>query len=564
MKSTRLIALALLILAAAFTACKHESPETIVVPLEGVWEGPMTITDGNTSLRVLHFDGNTAEFIDYDYTLAEGYDATARQTSPVDIVTQNDSCTEFNVKVDGSQMTFAREGDVITGPSDNKVFYHLTTNGLDYYQAKESEESLLPSETIFAGPQMYDVALNSSNFEAFDWNWTEFLEWAVKTAGTTAWGKGVSALLDLLFPPSGETTTLDDLLDKMNAITDQLNQMTLLYKNTTYEAKLNERSKYVSELTNYNEEYYVRLSNAETEDDVAKIINDWASHTVGGNPVYVQGLNFIDFLLNTVVEQRDIFNMYDLYTYNTTAWENEGYAVREALRAGDIAVAAENLFLTQLYYTLRTDMDDNSKKTMLDKNIEKFNLLADYIQKRPVEHHDDKAICQIPGAHFVMDAVNFTFQGSSTYRNPSWFSIPRSWFEYDDDMDFIYGPNKAECYNKSLTPDEIKHILDYYDGSGWTLAQIFILKAKCRLSMLPLQTIILTLQSKGYSSDYTIIGLNQSVDFYAKSSSEIGAKIIGKGHFEVKGGFYWQYLEFVRWESFNDNQFWIRTNVLER
>ena len=562
MKSIRIIALALLMSAAAFTACKRVSPDAR--PLEGVWEGPMTITEVGTSLRVLIIDGGSAEFTDYDYTIEGGYKVTDRQTSPIDIVTQNKDYTEFKVEVDGSQMTFAREDDVIMGPADGKVIYHLTANGADYYKAKEPEEKLIPEEPIFAGPRTYGASLTAADLETFNWNWMEFLEWAVKTAGTTVWSQEVSVLLDLLFPSSGEKTTLDDLLDKMNAITDQLNQMTLLYKNTTYEAKLNERSKYVSELTNYNEEYYVRLSNASTEEEVARIINDWASHTVGGNPVYVQGLNFIDFLLNTVVEQRDIFNMYDLYTYNTTAWENEGYAVREALRAGDIAVAAENLYLTQLYYKLRTDMDDSSKKIMLDKNVEKFNFLAEYIKNRPVEHHDDKAICQIPGAHFVMDAVNFTFQGSSTYRNPWWFSIPRTWCEYDDDMDFIYGPNKAECYSKSLTTDEIKNILNYYDGTGWTLAQIFILKAKCRLSMLPLQTIILTLQSKGYSADAEIIGLDQSVDFYAKSSSEIAPKIIGKGHFEVKGSFYRWYLEFVSWDSFNENQFWIRTNVLER
>lgn len=563
MKSNRLIQLSLLILASAFTACKHESHDT-PVSLDGVWEGPMTINEDGTSLRVLSIDGNTAEFIDFDYTLAEGYNAVTRQSSPIDVVSRNNGCTEFEVTVDGSQMTLARKDSLILGPENNKVIFRLTKDGMDRYQATEPTESLLPEEIIFSGPESHLMAMDSGVLDAFDFNWMEFLEWAVKTAGTTAYGKGVGALLDLLFPASGETTTLDDLLDKMNAITDQLNQMTLLYKNTTYEAKLNERSKYVSELTNYNEEYYVRLSNAKTEEEVATIISDWASHTVGGNPVYVQGLNFIDFLLNTVIEQRDIFNMYDLYTYNTTAWENEGYSVREALRAGDIAVAAENLYLTQLYYTLRTDMDEDSKKTMLDKNIEKFNLLAEYIKNRPVEHHDDKAICQIPGAHFVMDAVNFTFQGSSTYKNPSWCRIPREWMEYDDDMDFIYGPNKTECYNKSLTPDEVKHILDYYDGTGWTLAQIFILKAKCRLSMLPLQTIILTLQSKGYSADAKVIGLNQSVDFYAKSSSEIGPKSVGKGYFETKGSFYYWYLEFVRWDSFNENQFWIRTNVLER
>ncbi len=565
MKTNRLVAIPLLIGAIAFTACKHESHDS-AVSLDGVWEGPMTETDGNTSLRVLSIDGKTAEFIDYNYTLAEGYNATAKQTSTVDIVSKKKGYTEFNVKVDGNQVKMARTDSLILGPSDNKFIYHLTKYGLDHYQAKEREESLIPGENVFTGPSAVSLQFNyPTSLQAFDFNWLEFLEWAGKTAATTAWGKGVGVLLDMLFPPSGETTTLDDLLDKMNVITEQLNAMTLLYKNTTYEAKLNERSKYVSELTNYNAEYYIRLSNAETEEDVAKIITEWASHTVSGNPVYVQGLNFIDFLLNTVIEQRDTYNMYDLYTYNTTAWESEGYAIREALRASDIAVAAENLYLTQLYYTLRTDLDENSKQQMLNNNIEKFNAFSEYIKKRTVEHHDDKVICQIPGAHFVMDAAKYDVTLAGLYKNPYWSSIPCRWIEYDSDFYFMFGPDAVENYNKSLTPNEVKTILDYYNGSDLTLSQIFRKAGfKLNIATRPEQTLILTLQSKGYSADKEIVGLDSSVNYTAKSSSEIGPKYVGKGHFEIKGSMYDWYLQLTSWSSFDDNQVWIRTKVLER
>ena len=67
MKSTRIIAFALLMSAAAFTACKRVTPDE--APLDGVWEGPMTITDGETSVKVLTIEGDNAEFADYIYTL---------------------------------------------------------------------------------------------------------------------------------------------------------------------------------------------------------------------------------------------------------------------------------------------------------------------------------------------------------------------------------------------------------------------------------------------------------------------------------------------------------------
>lgn len=557
-------AVSILLGIAAVMGCERHKTE-YPSPSDGVWEGPLTVTEAGTTLKLLNVTGSTAEFYDMNYSLANGYSTKSKTVSDMKLVRGDKNSRSFKVTLDGNEYEFVYDGDSVICSSDGKSQYTLTSNTMNYYKPVIYSPLLLTNDKEFVGPVSYaKPTFTSASLEA-DFNWLEFLEWAGKTAATTAWGKGVGTLLDLLFPPSGSTTTLDDLLDKMNAITDQLNQMTYLYKNTTYEAKLNDRSKYVSELTNYNSSFYVRLSNAKTEEDVAKIIDEWSKNTVGGNPVYVQGLNFIDFLLNTVVEQRDIYNMYDLYTYNTTAWESEGYAVREALRAGDIAVAAENLYLTQLYYTLRTDLDDASKKKILDNNIEKFNIFTEYIKNRPVEHHDDRLICQIAGCHFVMDAVNYGVVTSGHYRNPSWCSIPHTWIEYDTDLDFIYGPNKTEHYNRSLTPDEVKKILDYYKGSDLTLAQIFR-NAGFKFSMAtrPEQSLILTLQSKGYSADKEIVGLDNSVNYYAKSSSEVGPKYVGKGFFEVKGTIYTWYLQLTRWVTFNDNQVWIRTNVLER
>ncbi len=566
MNKTFLKGVSILLGIAAVMGCKRHNTES-PSPFKGVWEGPMTVSKMGTTVKLVNMTGSTAEFYEMAYSLTEGYSVKSKQVGEVNFVDGGADLGNFTVTLDGEERTFASDGGSVIYSLDGQSQYVLTSNTMDYYRSLSYGQSLLPADKEYVGPSAYS-ALPLMAVESFsaDFNWLEFLEWAGKTAATTAWGKGVGVLLDMLFPPSGSTTTLDDLLDKMNSITEQLNQMTLLYKNTTYEAKLNERSKYVSELTNYNSEYYIRLGNAKTEADVATIIKDWASHSVGGNPVYVQGLNFIDFLLNTVIEQRDIYNMYDLYTFNTTAWEGEGYAIREALRASDIAVAAQNLYLTQLYQTLRTDVDDVSKSKILDNNIKKFEQFSEYIKKNPVEHHDDKVICQIAGNHFVMDIANFSIVTAGLYQNPSWSPIPRKWIEYDDDLDFIYGPNKIECYNKSLTPDEVKKILDYYAGTDLTLAQILRTKAGCKINIatLPGQELIVTLQSKPYSADKAVVGLDNSVDYYAKLSSEVGPKSVGRGYFEVKGSMYNWYLQFVRWEQFTGNQIWIRTNVLER
>ncbi len=565
MNRTFLKGVSILLGIAAVMGCKRHNTYS---PFEGVWEGSMTVTETGTSVKLINVTGSTAEFYDMEYSLAKGYTVNSKRVSALKIVDDSKSNSKaFAVTLDGAEYTFASDGGSVIYSTDGESQYTRTSNAISYYKSFNYSPCLLPSDKEFVGPSVYpenaETSLQSESLTT-DFNWLEFLEWAGKTAATTAWGKGVGVLLDMLFPASGETS-LDEVLDKLNSITDQLNQMTLLYKNTTYEAKLNERSKYVSELTNYNAEYYIRLSNAKTEEDVKTIILDWASHNVGGNPPYVQGLNFIDFLLNTVIEQRGIYNMYDLYTFNTTAWEGEGYAIREALRASDIAVAAQNLYLTQLYHTLRSDVDDASKATLLSNNIKKFEQFSDHIKKNPVEHHNDKVICQIADCHFVMDAVNYEIVTSGQYKNPSWCTLPHKWVEYDSDMDFIYGPNKIERYNKSLTPDEARKILNYYDGTDLTLLEIFR-NAGFKFSIVtrPEQTLILTLQSKGYSADKEIVGLDYSVNYKTTSSSDVGPKSLGKGVFEVKGNIYTWYLQFVSWKTFDDNQIWIRTNVLER
>ncbi len=569
MNRTFLGSVSILLGIAAVMGCERHDTDS-QSPFNGVWEGPMTVTETGTTVKLINVAGSTAEFYDMYYSLVNGYTTKSKQVSEMKIVNGDDDSKGFTVSLDGDEYTFAfaADDDSVIYSTDGKSQYVLTSNTMDYYKPVIYSPFLLATDKEYVGPREYpenaEASLQSASLTA-DFNWLEFLEWAGKTAATTAWGKGVGVLLDMLFPASGETS-LDDVLDKLNSITEQLNQMTLLYKNTTYEAKLNERSRYVSQLTNYNSDYYIRLSHADTEEDVKTIILDWASHNVGGNPPYVECFNFIDFLLGTVVEQRDIYNMYDLYTYNTTAWENEGYAVREALRASDIAVAAQTFYLTQLYQTLRTDIkDEASKSDILAKNIKNFERFSEYLKNRPVERHSDRVICQIADCHFVMDAVNYEVVPSGIYRNPSWCTLPHKWIEYDSDMDFIYGPNKIERYNRSLTPDEARKILNFYNGTDLTLAQI-LKKAGFKFSMAtrPEQTLILTLQSKGYSADKEIVGLDYSVNYFTKSAGDVGPKSLGKGVFEVKGNIYTWYLQFTKWKTFDENQIWIRTNVLER
>ena len=572
MKNTLLRTALCLAAASVLLGCHKHAAET-TQPLDGVWEGPMSVSEtGVTTVKVLNVkDNTTAEFYDMKYSLAGGYEVLSKESTSIERL--SGGARGFRATVGGEQLTFDRDGDCIMHLGDDEessYFYHLTDNDISYYKPASLTESLLPNDKEFLGPSKLQLSLPSEQqFTAEDFDWIEFLEWAGKTAATTAWGKGVGVLLDMLFPASGEATTLDDLLGKMDEISNQLTQMTILYKNTTYEKYLNDRSKMVSELTNCNSEYFTRLSNIssddeeETEAKVKEIILAWSKNTVGGNPVTKQWLNYVDFLLKTVIEQKDIFNMYDLYTYNTTAWESQGYAIREALRASDIATVAQTLYLTQLYNKVRDDIDDKSREQFLTENIDRFEEFSEYIKNRPVERHDDRGICQIEGAHFVMDSYPLDYPN---YSNPSWNSIPCPWSRYNSDVFFMWGPNQAENYSKALKPDEVKRILDYYEGSDRTLGEIFKEDANIKLgAWIVTQSYngVLPLQSGYYSPDWDYVGVDAAVFLKtAKSSSDIKPTACGYASLGASG---WQMkLTFLKWYEYYSDYIWTRTNVIER
>ena len=601
MKKATFRAMLLLLGVSAVMGCEKHNSDEPDRSADGisVWEGPMTIADdGSATVKILNITNDaTAEFYEMVYTLSNGYEIKNKETSAIDITDgdkSNPTC--FSATVSGNKVTFTREGNTLvcddaakaasvsiasTDASEDEVedsptVYILTANNINHYKSVQLSPSLLPTDSEYTGPKQLNVSLLSDSqvsedltllTESFDW--VEFLTWAGKTAATTAWGKGVGVLLDMLFPASGEATTLDDLLDKMNSISNQLTQMTNLYKNTTYESYLNQRSKQVSELANCNSVYFTRLSNASTDDEaeteanVKAIVLDWAKNTVGGNPVWSQGLNYMDWLMNTVIEKRDIFNMYDLYTYNTTAWESQGYAIREALRASDIATVAQTLYLTQLYHKVRDDIDEFSRKKTLEDNIARFEEFSEYIKNRPVERHEDMGICQIEGAHFVMDKYALDYPN---YRNPSWCTIPCRWTRYDSDVYFMWGPNQAENYSKALTPNEVRRIFEYYEGSDRTLYEIFNEDANIKLGAHIVTSYyngVIPLQSNYYSPDWDYVGVDAAVFLRsAKSASDIKPTACGHASLGASG---WQMkLTFLKWYEYYSDYTWTRTNVIER
>lgn len=81
--------------------------------------------------------------------------------------------------------------------------------------------------------------------------------------------------------------------------------------------------------------------------------------------------------------------------------ENMGYEVKENLRAGDLAVIAQSLFLTRLCYHYG-NFTDATRESLCEELKGCFESYEAFSKAHPVEHHDGQAICQMAGKKIMM------------------------------------------------------------------------------------------------------------------------------------------------------------------
>ena len=522
----------------------------------------MATTDGEIHVKILNIEGATASLYDMRYT-CDGYEATGRKDAAVRMQkSRKDAPLQFQISFDGKESGYFLDGSMICD-AESECIFNRTDNTMEHYKDGISiVPRMLPKDKEYTGPSKYDeMPLLSKPALAIDW--TDLLTWIGEAAVKSASGMAASAFLDFIFSGDTASASLDDVLSRIAEIKEMLNTMITLYHNSVYEGKLNERSKLQYEMHNHNYEAFIRLKNASTEDQAREIIKSWADKTVGGNPAYEQVLNYMDFLNTTVIEQKDIFNMYDLYTYNTTPWEHHGYAYRESLRKSDIAAVAEGLFLTQYYQMVRTDLDEVSRKEILNANATKFKAFSDFVQKHPVEHHDQMAVCQIQGAHFVMEKQSVSYPD---FHNPSWCSLPARWTRYSSDEYFMWGPNQAENFSQAISMYELAAIMQYYGGKK-NVYEILHDEAECEMRSDTKpgsgKRAVVCLQGGYYPGDWREIGLDSAVLTSASYPYEIGPQSAGRAIIDGAGIFA-QYLEFYKWDKYYEDIVWIRTKVTER
>lgn len=582
------MAIAALLTIAFVSSCKEEEDDPVVYTDEvnGLWasSGSGIMTQSQT-MMLMEISGTTASI--RTYSLGAQLSSMTNKKEYVATVTYDCTKGKGNITVAGDpDMSF--EFGLSNGSDKMFLWNESKRVHLSHYATTMNEmadallKSLTPKVQLlsgFDGPSEYhELTAKAPSFATtLGTNVPApaaegVLDWIAKGLVTGS-ASAIAGVIIRGLLEDEEATTLDDILGEVNVVNAQLAELINLVHNTTYEKYLNERTNaYLNPMRNLSNEYIIRVKEAWQKDSttVGPIVIEWANRTVGGNPAYVEALNFIGYLTTTVVEQKNLYQMYDMYVYNTHAWEGNGYEMRENLRACDLAVIGQSLFLTRLYYAFG-DFTDATRESLCKELRETFGRYVTFYKNNKVERHDDMAICQIKNAHFKMSkqliARDYYTHPWIPYYTPWEFENQESaWLLVNGDVKY----NCAQIYQFCLKEEEAKTIASYYKGTSFTnMLDVLVKDAGCTLpyseSQMSGKKIMLQLQTDGsdphQEDNNYYINANKAIE--ASKDFAIGSKTIGIAWLE-RHGFLWLEQWFRQWDTYYDNQLWLRTAIDSR
>ena len=550
-------------------SCEKPLEEDIVVPenIDGVWvEAFKNISDGQGSCVILSIAGEQG---DVCVAKMDGRGLFLSSRSSATVAYDNiEGMGTISPKAGNyPDISFAIGSSGLMFTSEHRILVHYDRTLEEMFNQNTPPVIFSPEiDGEFEGPSEFSLGTSVPPPSLL----ASFFDWLGPIVARSAATYGCTELYKMIFS-SAESDRISEVIAAIEDVNKRLDELTELYHNTTYESYLNKRSNdYVAPLKNYTDEYYLRLVNCDgSEDAIKEIVLEWGDGYIGGNKACDQYLNFVDFLTGSIVEQKNLYAIYDLYVYNTTPWEAQGYAFREGIRSSDLAVVAQNALLASLYYRVREGLDDRSRETLLGKIETYVTKYQEFSEANPVVRHDDLAVCQIKGAKFVMKKDLII----RDYYNKPWYPNGSEWDnEYNDNAWFVvYGDTKyncAEMYDKCLSPEEINTLAKYYKSSQiTTFAQILKDEAGCVFpSSFDGKTPVMLAQGDGavrhFEYDDYYISATDAV--LVNSTCSVTSQDIGIAYLEHYG-FLWMKQRFSFWTSnFNRNRIWFCTDVVER
>lgn len=264
------------------------------------------------------------------------------------------------------------------------------------------------------------------------------------------------------------TSGVKMLMEQNGKVMEELNQKTSQMQDVLRAIDKLQRNSNDQEMNDIYDKYmkcfvYVKSYNCSTFNTYCKalalnkdmadhIMKNWLSQRVRGGDAPTAAL---DFLKETVkpMGKYHVTDIYDYMVFQNTAWEHEGYQMREQLRMSDICAGIAGYLLARDYY-IKNQMSVDE----LDAAFCKFASF--YMANNKVERHPDMLICQIQGAHIV-------FRNNLTIRdmeNFPWTKIGGRWTSVADFMYGECGMKTADVISNTLSNSEAKAIYNFYNN----------------------------------------------------------------------------------------------------
>jgi len=459
----------------ASTSCKREpfdeSKDNVLGEFDGLWVEQ--VRGGSTIVPHIDIKGNTAILcksnpIECDYT-----DRVQGDLQYSGITKKG----KINFS-DGTVLDFLcdEQGNFC---SKDTVAYYKINNTLDGLQEQLNIAPKLVLSADYVGPD-HDLGIDlscqnllaASNLEAGEAWYTTMLKFAGESfaKGAISWAGGF-ALEQIIscFYTDPTSKQLESILTQVTEINNKLREIESLIHFQNYETYINQRTNdFCDPLTNYSKRFADALIQADSTDTetITRIVDEWYKGTIGGTvgaPIDAAA-NYMDFLMNTLVEQTDVYSIYDVYTFNCVPWENMGYEFRQSLRASDLALINANAQLALLYAKIHDwDTDPVYKSFVPDLN-DKYQKFIKFCNDHTVNVIDD-VVCQISGAHFVM-------KKDMIYRNynippMTWYTVGSRFYHGESTTsDLIYyggmDMSVEQFKQKQIKPSELTAMVNYY------------------------------------------------------------------------------------------------------
>lgn len=466
----------------AVTACNHAEPsypndDNSLGELDGLWVEQ--VKSGSTIVPHLDINGNSvilckSKPLECDYS--DRVNGTLQYS-----VGAKKGTISFK---DGSSLEFLcdEQGNICTRDT---IPYYKIDNTLDKLQEQLNYSPKFILNADYVGPD-HDLGidlscktlLEASELEAGGAWYIDMLKFAGESLakGAISWagGKGLEVIVSCFYTDP-TSKTLEKILSQVDAINGKLYEIENLIKMENYETYINSRTNdYCSPLTNYSKPYADAMLEVDKSDSVAiaNIVNAWHddSPTISGKlggPMQAAS-NYMDFLMNTLVEQTNVYAIYDIYTFNCVPWAKQGYEFRQSLRACDLALINANVQMAMMYASIHHwEAEGSIYKTYVTDLNDKVQRFVKFCENNCVDVSDN-VICQIKGAHFEMKKDLIL----RDYNIPpmTWYTTgSRFYHDESTTSDLVYfggmGMSIQQFKQKQITPDELTAMVNYYANS---------------------------------------------------------------------------------------------------